>query len=152
MLFTIELEDEFTGENVEELRGVLVEVALFGGAGRHALFDHAEIYGAMEMPAIARLRAADAGPGVVLGVVDADGHLFTLDGATKNSFLKLRAIWQSNVFALTTRSIRHTIRPEEEYRAGSSVLSNAPEERREDSASAPASIATSTKPISVVRP
>jgi hypothetical protein len=70
--FATLFDGELTGEYVEELRGALVEVVLFGGAGRHALFDHAEIFGAMEMPAIARLRAAGAGPGVVLGIVVTD--------------------------------------------------------------------------------
>lgn len=83
MLFTIELDGELTGENVEELGGVRMQVALFGGGGRHALFDHAEGAGAMEMPAVARLRADSAGPRVVFGIVGADGHLFTLAGATK---------------------------------------------------------------------
>jgi hypothetical protein len=72
MLFTIELDGELTGENVKELRSVRMQVALFGGAGRHALFDHAEGAGAMEMPAITEDGADGAGPGVVFGVVGAD--------------------------------------------------------------------------------
>jgi hypothetical protein len=47
MLFTVELEDEFAGEYVEELRRALVEVALLGAIGRHALFDDAEGFSAM---------------------------------------------------------------------------------------------------------
>jgi hypothetical protein len=72
MLFTIELNGELTGENVEELRSVRMHVALFGGTGRHALFDHAEGAGAMEMPAIAEAGADGTGPRVVLGIVAAD--------------------------------------------------------------------------------
>ena len=47
MLFTVELEDEFAGEHVEELRRALMEMALLGGIGRHALFDDAERCGAV---------------------------------------------------------------------------------------------------------
>ncbi len=55
MLFTIELDGEFAGEHIEELRRALVEVALLSGAGRHALFDDAEGIGAMEVPAVATM-------------------------------------------------------------------------------------------------
>jgi hypothetical protein len=72
MLVTVELDGELTGENVEELRSVRMHVALFGGTGRHALFDHAEGAGAMEMPAIAEAGADGTGPRVVLGIVAAD--------------------------------------------------------------------------------
>jgi hypothetical protein len=47
MLFTVEFEDEFAGEHVEELRRALVEVALLGRIGGHALFDDAEGFSAM---------------------------------------------------------------------------------------------------------
>ena len=72
MLVTVELDGELTGENVEELRSVRMHVALFGGTGRHALFDHAEGAGAMEMPAIAEAGADGTGPRVVLGIRLAD--------------------------------------------------------------------------------
>lgn len=73
---TVEFDGELTGENVEELRGVLVKVALFGGAGRHTLFDHAEGAGAMEVPAIAEDGADGAGPGVVFGIIAMDRFHF----------------------------------------------------------------------------
>lgn len=73
MLFAIYFDDELAVENVEKLRRVLVEVALLRGRGRHALFDHAERCGAMQMPAVAVLFADGAGPCVVLGAASADG-------------------------------------------------------------------------------
>ena len=78
VFFTVEFDGELAGEHVKELRRAVVHVALLGGARRHALFDHAESVGAMEVPAITHLLVNGAGPGVVLGIVGADGHLFTL--------------------------------------------------------------------------
>jgi hypothetical protein len=72
MLFAIDLDDEFSGEHVEELHSALMEVALLRAAGRHALFDDAEGFGTVEVPAVAGLLAECTGPGVVFGVAAAD--------------------------------------------------------------------------------
>ena len=91
MLFTGEFDDEFAGEYVEELCCALVEMALLGGAGRHALFDNAEGFGAMKMPAVAEKLAdgiwiRDTGPRVVLGVGNTDGlHLAWESGVERDS-------------------------------------------------------------------
>jgi hypothetical protein len=57
MFFTIEFDDEFSGQNVEELHSPLMEVALLRATGRHALFDDAEGFRAVEVPAIAEVGA-----------------------------------------------------------------------------------------------
>ena len=72
MLFAIELDGELAGEHIEELCCTLMEVTLLGGGGRHALFDDAQGIGAMEVPAVAKMLADGARPGVVLGVAGAD--------------------------------------------------------------------------------
>jgi hypothetical protein len=54
------------------LHSALMEVALLRAAGRHALFDDAEGFRAVEMPAIAEVCADRARPGVVFGVAAAD--------------------------------------------------------------------------------
>jgi hypothetical protein len=86
VLFTVEFDGELAGEDVEELRRALMHVTLLCGAGRHALFDHAEGVGAMEVPAVTRLRTDSAGPGVVLGIVGMDG----LHASLKSFTLSLR--------------------------------------------------------------
>lgn len=75
MFFTIELDDEHSSEHVEELCCSLMQMPLFGGARRHALFDDSEAFRTMEVPAVAGagLCADGAGPGVVLGGGNADG-------------------------------------------------------------------------------
>jgi len=72
MFFAIELDGQFPNEHIEELCCVLVKMAPLGGSGRHAFFDDAEGCGAMEVPAVAGVLAYGAGPGIVLGISDAD--------------------------------------------------------------------------------
>ena len=72
MFFAIELDGQFPNQHVEELCCVLVKMAPLGGSRRHAFFDDAERCGAMEVPAVASVLAYGAGPGIVLGISDAD--------------------------------------------------------------------------------
>ena len=72
MFFAVELDGQFPNEHVKELGCVLMKVALLGGSRRHAFFDDAERCGAMEVPAVAGVPADGAGPGIVLGIGDAD--------------------------------------------------------------------------------
>ena len=72
MFFAIELDGQFFNKHIEELCYVLVIMAPLGGSGRHAFFDDAEGCGAMEVPAVAGVLAYGAGPGIVLGISDAD--------------------------------------------------------------------------------
>jgi hypothetical protein len=53
VLVTIEFDDEFAGQHVEELCRTLVEVTLLGGTGRHALFDDADGVSPDEVPTVA---------------------------------------------------------------------------------------------------
>ena len=64
----LDLDGERAGEDVEELAGVGVVVAGFGGGGGHELFDDAEVGGLDEVPAVAVVA-----PGVVLGGDGGDG-------------------------------------------------------------------------------
>jgi hypothetical protein len=73
VILTVQFDGELAVEDVEELRRALVQVALLCGPRRHAFFYHAERFRTMKMPAIARLRAGGAGPGVVLGGRSAHG-------------------------------------------------------------------------------
>ena len=70
------LKRQRTGEHIEELRRMLVPMALLRCPGRHALLNHAETYAAVQVPAITGVRSsADTldWPGVVLCVGDRDG-------------------------------------------------------------------------------
>jgi hypothetical protein len=72
MFLTIELDDEFSGKHVKELHSALMEMALLRAAGRHALFDDAEGFGTVEVPAVTGLLSECTGPGVVFGIAAAD--------------------------------------------------------------------------------
>lgn len=72
MFFAIELDGQLANEHVKELCCVLMKMAPFGGSRRHAFFDDAERCGAMEVPAVAGVLTYGAGPGIVLGIRDAD--------------------------------------------------------------------------------
>ena len=73
MLFISDFEGELARQHVEELRCVVVQMTFLGGAGRHALFDNAQVFGAMEVPAVAELISDGAGPVIVLGSFMTDG-------------------------------------------------------------------------------
>jgi hypothetical protein len=71
-IVVLDLHGEFAMEDVEELAGAGVVVAGLAGAGRHELFDDAEVGSVDEVPAVA-VGFVGAAPGVVLGGVGGDG-------------------------------------------------------------------------------
>lgn len=62
-LLGFDCHDRFSGENEEELLGVLMIVAGFGGGGRHLLLDHTPGGIFHQVPAVATLS-----PSVVIGI------------------------------------------------------------------------------------
>jgi hypothetical protein len=125
ILFTIKFDYEFAREYVEKLRCALMQMTLLSGAGWHTLFDNAQAFGTMEVPAIACLSADGAWPRIVLGVNGSanNGHS---DGPPANgrweidrvherrnassplglSFLKRAVALQTNAISLSLPVVR----------------------------------------------
>jgi hypothetical protein len=67
-IFTLDLDQDFAGENIEKLLSAPVIVAIFCRAWRHEFFDHAELSIFDEVPSV-----AGASPAIVFGVFSTHG-------------------------------------------------------------------------------